>query len=1319
MHTMFGSIEGPVLLVLPAGPSHIADMEHAAWSERARVLLIDVRLGGSSHDLLRTSVQRALVDLCRTPGAVSSAHFATDCRSFSPLNAHLGLRPPDDPDGLACPPEFRMFIRRQNRMIELCAALATILVSTGRGFTWENPPDLDIPDGSRPWAWPAMGQRIASLWKTSWLRSLNNSFDLVLLHASMCMFGSSYRKFFGLLMPRSYHSTFASLDGRCCPKNGDHAAHVPAHGLDKDGHSSATLAGQYPWKLNLFLIQHHGKCAPSFCAPAVAHASAPRAVSPTSDAVSDSPGSDGGEPLAPSTDGTALGRQGLVSDGAALSTAIQGRIAQESDRPPGFSSYRNLLPATQSELFLTPLPSVRQMAARLAATAAAATAPQHPTRVQWDGRGNWRRLTSGAPAGNVSLLTLIGATALAAWDAYVGRYQAAFDAVRAGLPVTEPGEHLIRDVDLPQWARPFVWEASDDGLTYLPVVRSDRHSVFPGRQIDRARMREAARVLGWERVDKDICDQAFEGGCELRTHAPLHTTASWHHRGVQSHFKAADDIVRAERAEQWTRVSPVTLPYVPCTFSPRDVVMQERSKLEPSGEFTIYEKPRVTHNMSKVIRALGGRRHGVSANSAVPEAEKALPGMPTVQDYARAQAVCDLAGGIQLMPGCEERRADRRFDALVVRLSDTTAHDCVNVHRCGRQGGEDWAPPTPICDETPTSRARSLERYTRWLFSREPSAVACVAAARAQLAGRTLGCVCAPLDCHAHFLALAANCSNDELSHIYRVAAGTDGQQGLSDTLFDSSLPTVPFERPFRSQPYGIDMESAYCFLPVQRADHYANCYLWIDEEGVVRAHVSTRVTFGGSPWPQRFERVALLNCAWIERAQMAFDRRHPPPAAAQRWAQRRRELVQHGELPLELAEEQSRPAGIEPFIDDANGRALSDLVPLPPHLAHIAVGAAQTAAIGAAPAHPSSRVAVHCRIAIHESRRLGWSVADHKTMCGDGVILLGAQLDTAVNRIRCPQVKRRWITHAIELLQTGLDSAAHIDSALMARFTGRLTNLSQFFPELRLPLSVGYAMSKATWVDKSGQRRRPLASIRLRPGGRRAEELATLLAVAAEVANDDWGVPLAPSPRFPSYRAPSTLTILSDASRAERDDGVGGFAFLPTAPHVVFMLSVAWPEDIKAALDRGAERRAVRVAYPAGTPMLSLPAAEVFGSVATAAAVQVAASEHVITSVVGVGDCAPAAAALSRLYSKSAQIRHMLAESRAVAQSWMGVAVPREWNTDADRLSHPSMAADVARDAADAGLRVVWLTVPPWMFTVLRAASLLPMGTDDANWRP
>mmetsp|Transcript_35760 Transcript_35760/g.86828 ORF Transcript_35760/g.86828 Transcript_35760/m.86828 type:complete len:541 (-) Transcript_35760:1988-3610(-) len=403
----------------------------------------------------------------------------------------------------------------------------------------------------------------------------------------------------------------------------------------------------------------------------------------------------------------------------------------------------------------------------------------------------------------------------------------------------------------------------------------------------------------------------------------------------------------------------------------------------------------------------------------------------------------------------------------------------------------------------------------------------------------------------------------------------------------------------------------------------------------------------------------------------------------------------------------------------DANGRALNDLVSPPPHLARIPVGTAQTAAIGATPSHPCSRVAVHCRIAIYESRRLGWAVSDAKTMCGDGVVLLGAQLDTVVARIRCPLIKRRWIVHAAQLIRDRLATDTCVDTALMARFTGRLTNLSQFFPELRLPMSVGYAISRVTWLSGDGFRRRPLRYVHLRRGGRREEELQTLLAVAEDVAEDDWGVPLAPVRCFPAYDAPTSLTLLTDASRADADDGVGGFGFLPSVPGVVFVLSVAWPADIKTALDRGAERRAARRAYPLGTPMLSLPAAEVFGSVALAAAVTAAVPDEVVAAVIAVGDCGPAATAISRLYSKSAQIRHLLAESRVVSRSWLGVSIPREWNSDADRLSHPSMAKDVAHDASAVGLRVVWVTPPEWVFDALRAASRLPMGTDDAEWRP
>lgn len=1316
--SMFGTILGPVLLVLPSGPCHPADIAHAARAERVRVLLLDIEIGGPQHDLRRTDVQRALLDLCLEPGIVASVHFATDCRSFSPLNAHLQLRPPHDPDGLACPSAFAVYVAQQNSMIALCATIATIMCCTDRGFTWENPPDLRAPP-HLPWAWPEMGRSVASLWQTSWLVSLRSSFDLVLLHSAMCMFGSEYRKYFGLLMPRRYHSTFAVLDGRYCPGSGAHARHTPAHGVDQHGRSHASLAGRYPWRFNVFLIRRHARCAPSIVSPhAVDESVTTSNFEAASAELSDIPSSDDEDASSASTltplTTPVFPRQGLITDGPSMSLAVQGRIEQEAEAPPGFSSYRNLLPAHTEELLGAPLPAVRDMARRLAAVAAEGGHAPHPTRVQWDGRGDWRLLVQGAPPEPITLELLIGEARVKEWTTYLRAYQTAFDAIRAGQPVTDPGEFLVRESELPTWARPFVWEANESAAGYQPVTRSTRDTVFPGRQVDREKMREVADQLGWHEVDADICAQAFEGGCELRSHAPAHTTASWHHPGVQSHFSDADRIVRTERAEQWTRVSTSPLPFVPCTLSPRDVVMQERSRLEPNMELTVYDKPRVTHNLSKVLRALGGREHAESTNSAVPAAEKALPGMPTVQQYARAQAVCDLAAGVQHLHGCSERRLDRRFDHLVVHVDMNVPFD-VDI----RPGASAWSLPSPSGADTPVERAAALEKFSSWLFSEDAMALAYVQRARQELRSRSLGCTCAPADCHGHLLCLAANCSVDELTLLRRAALTTRASAAPpSDALFDSSLPPTPFSRPFRSQLYGIDMESAYCFLAVQKADHYANCYLWPDEEGVVRVHVSMRVTFGGSPWPQRFERVALLNCAWIQHVQAEFDATHPPPAASLDWVRTRRQLQREGRLPA--GTEQLLPSGLEPFIDDANGRALSDLVSLPRHLAGISIGAAQTAAIGATPAHPLSRVSVHCRIAIHESRRLGWAVADQKTMCGDGTILLGAQLDTVVDRVRCPLVKRRWIIHAADVIRAELSAAPlRVDTALMARFTGRLTNLSQFFPELRLPLAVGYAISRVTWMSGDGRRRRALRQVHLRSGGRREEELLTLLDVATEVAQDDWGVPLAPARCFPSRLHPATLTLFSDASRADSDDGVGGFAFLPAAPGVVFVMSAAWPPDVKAALDRGGERRCVRSAYPHGTPMLSLPVAEVFGAIAVVAAIQALPHNYMITSIIAIGDCAPAASALSRLYSTSAQIRHLLAESRAISRSWLGVWVPREWNSDADRLSHPSQCAAVARDATAADLHVIMVEPPSWVFDMLLVASRLPMGTDDAEWRP
>ncbi|KAL3893144.1 MAG: hypothetical protein SGPRY_014431, partial [Prymnesium sp.] len=63
---------------------------------------------------------------------------------------------------------------------------------------------------------------------------------------------------------------------------------------------------------------------------------------------------------------------------------------------------------------------------------------------------------------------------------------------------------------------------------------------------------------------------------------------------------------------------------------------------------------------------------------------------------------------------------------------------------------------------------------------------------------------------------------------------------------------------------YGVDKNAAYCFGPVQRADHYAGCYLWVDEADRVKPHVSLRMVFGGASWPNRFERISLLDSAWV-----------------------------------------------------------------------------------------------------------------------------------------------------------------------------------------------------------------------------------------------------------------------------------------------------------------------------------------------------------------------------------------------------------------------------------------------------------------------
>ena len=212
----------------------------------------------------------------------------------------------------------------------------------------------------------------------------------------------------------------------------------------------------------------------------------------------------------------------------------------------------------------------------------------------------------------------------------------------------------------------------------------------------------------------------------------------------------------------------------------------------------------------------------------------------------------------------------------------------------------------------------------------------------------------------------------------------------------------------------------------------------------------------------------------------------------------------------------------------------------------------------------------------------------------------------------------------------------------------------------------------------------------------------------------------MAPRRTFPSIDRPGSLVVVTDASG---DDGVGGYAFLADAPHEVFIMSTAWPEDVAAALaasasiDQAALRREQSDRAAASLPM---PAAELGGQMLVAAlAAQAAAQRGLrVRRVVAVGDCQPAARALDALYSTggSANMRSLVNAAAEEEWRWLAVQVPREANSDADRLSHPRLARAVAAEAEAARLAVTWLEPADGDWDQLRTA--IAAGSDASARR-
>ena len=517
-----------------------------------------------------------------------------------------------------------------------------------------------------------------------------------------------------------------------------------------------------------------------------------------------------------------------------------------------------------------------------------------------------------------------------------------------------------------------------------------------------------------------------------------------------------------------------------------------------------------------------------------------------------------------------------------------------------------------------------------------------------------------------------------------------------------------------------VDCEAAYSFAVIQRLDWWMHCYLWFDDDGRAIIIILMRVGFGGATSPRRFQSISKMATALAFKRMRDFDAIAPFPAGVVGWQEERRELQRAGVLPEGV--EQSTPAALQIYLDDGAGGGGTDPVDVPhgfelaphgeftvlhPGVAADGVDAGELAstAIGGAPVTPGTRAAVYLAILVKTLVELGFVISAPKTESGEVIVNLGLRFDVRSGRIDCPPSKQAVLIATIEEARLAAATLQPLHRDEAERLVGRLVNISQVLPELVPYMQGGHRVVQAKTKSRPGRRRRVLRLIKLKHGGAAQLQFLDLMGVAADVVGANEGIPLAPAALFRERDVPGTLTVVTDASGDVADAGAGGYAFLAGSPTVIFMLSEPWKESVAKAIEQST--RPARERTP-GAPRFSMPAAELFASWALAEAV---ARRNGVNAVIAVGDCAPAAAALNAATSPVPQMAELLRGTRRLAMQWLGVAIPREWNRDADRLSHPSLFGAVESDAAHAGLTVVRLAVPDDCWRRLDAVLTLEAG--------
>ena len=579
---------------------------------------MDTKQDAVEHDVELPEVSEPVIDKAEA-GVWGYGHFGPPCRTYSPMLTLSGTqkRSRTEPWGVeGLSDVHQAVVDASNTHLDVVCACARGILDSGGEISIESVADYGDPDG--PCWWPARAS-MCPIGLTPQMVALIAEYGLRQVHVPLCAFNNGGpRKWLTMWVSMGAFEVLHPLnDLRCTHLPHEHG---PSIGRAADGTPNSELTACYPLGLNEWLVRVPDR----FCRRPAGSA----------------------------------GRE--IAWGAELHPAVRAAVEAQRRSPAGFASPRKRVAVPQEARWREAIPMPHEVIPevsghrpgtdwavleegpddeRPSTWAASATRPARP-----------RHAIPGAPPGKITYEMIwrsvpeqggrrVGYELIMGW---LARATTAAECMADGRPYESPGT-LVIDNDLKEpWARPWLLDTRDPSDVVV-ARRSTRHTMFAGpRQVSRESIRDTADATGWRDIDPDMVDQAGEGGWESSSFCGRHSVFQWHSIGASNHYADANAIAVAEYRDEW-KIGPfLTPPFEPARTIPQNVVMQARTKLDPTEPDGVrrYNKPRTTTNLS------GGAD---DVNSGVLRNDRAV-NMPSAQTHAAGCGVVQAIGTTARVP---------------------------------------------------------------------------------------------------------------------------------------------------------------------------------------------------------------------------------------------------------------------------------------------------------------------------------------------------------------------------------------------------------------------------------------------------------------------------------------------------------------------------------------------------------------------------------------------------------------------------------------------------------------------------------------------